>query len=56
MKPLPLPDIPGSTPAERMSNALRTVLKVPKETILRAEAREQRKRERKRERKNAADY
>jgi hypothetical protein len=49
--PLPPLQVQGQTPAERMSNALNTVLKVPKEAILRAEAKEQRKRERKRERK-----
>ncbi len=48
MKPLPPLEIQGRTPAERMDNALRTVLKVPKEVILREEAKEQRKRERQR--------
>jgi hypothetical protein len=38
MKPLPAPNVPGHTEAERMSNALRMVLSVPKETILNAEA------------------
>ena len=37
MKPLPAPHVPGNTPAERMSNALRHVLAVPKESILKAE-------------------
>jgi hypothetical protein len=48
MKPLPTPEIKGQTPWERMDNALRTILKVPKEVILREEAKEKRKRERKR--------
>ncbi len=30
MKPLPAPDVPGETPAERMSNALRMALTVSK--------------------------
>lgn len=44
----PPPEIQGQTPGERMSNALRTVLRVPKEAILKAEAQEQKKRERQR--------
>jgi hypothetical protein len=47
MKPLPAPDIPGRTPWERMDNALRTILKVPKEVILKEEAKEKRQKERK---------
>jgi len=35
MKPQPAPEVPGNTDAERMSNALRMVLTVPKEAILR---------------------
>lgn len=52
MKPLPAPEISGRTPAERMDNALRTILRVPKEVILREEAKEKRKRERTREKKH----
>jgi hypothetical protein len=48
MKPLPAPHVPGNTDAERMSNALRMVLAVPKETILKQEAKEKRAREKKR--------
>jgi hypothetical protein len=51
MKPLPAPQIEGRTPAERLDNALRAILRVPKEAILKAEAKEKRKRERKREQK-----
>jgi len=51
MKPLPPPEVQGRTPAERMDNALRAILKVPKEAILREEAKEKRKRERKKEQK-----
>lgn len=38
MKPQPAPKVPGSTDAERMSNALGIVLKVSKEELLRREA------------------
>jgi hypothetical protein len=38
MKPEPTPKVLGNTEAERMSNALRMVLTVPKEAILKAEA------------------
>ena len=38
MKPTPAPKVPGSTDAERMSNALGIVLKVSKEELLRREA------------------
>jgi len=51
MKPLPSPKIEGRTPAERMDNALRSILRVPKAVILREEAKEKRKRERRRERR-----
>lgn len=39
MKPLPAPPVPGNTDAERMSNALRVVLTVSKDELLRKEAR-----------------
>jgi hypothetical protein len=45
MKPLPAPDVPGSTPWERMSNGLKAVLRVPKEEIVKQESKEKRKRE-----------
>jgi len=48
MKPLPAPNIPGKTEFERFDNAVRQVLSVPKEALLRQEAREKRTRERKR--------
>ena len=47
MKPQPAPPVPGNSDAERMDNALRMVLSVPKEALLKAEAEEKRKRERK---------
>jgi CRISPR/Cas system CMR-associated protein Cmr3 (group 5 of RAMP superfamily) len=39
MKPLPAPKVPGSTDAQRMSNALRMVLTVSKADLLKKEAR-----------------
>lgn len=51
MKPLPALDVPGHTPAERIDNALRAVLRVPKETILKAEAEEKRERAKAKKRK-----
>jgi len=48
MKPAPAPRVPGNTDAERMDNALRMVLKVPKEAILREEAKQKRRRQKKR--------
>lgn len=47
MKPLPAPNIPGKTEFERFDNAVRQVLSVPKEALLRQESREKRTRERK---------
>lgn len=39
MKPLPAPSVPGNTDSERMSNALRMVLTVSKDELLRKETR-----------------
>lgn len=39
MKPLPAPNVPGDTPGQRLSNALRMVLTVSKDELLRKEAR-----------------
>lgn len=39
VRPLPAPRVPGNTDAERMSNALRMVLTVPKVDLLKKEAR-----------------
>jgi hypothetical protein len=40
MRPLPAaPDVPGNTPAERLSNALNRVLKISKADLLKEEAR-----------------
>lgn len=51
MKPLPTPHVPGNTDAERMSNALRMVLKVSKVDLLKKEAREKRANDKKRAKK-----
>ena len=47
MKPLPPPDVPGKTEFERFDNAVRQVLSVSKEDLLKREARDKRTRERK---------
>ena len=39
MKPHPAPTVPGNSPGERMSNALRTVLAVSKVELLEQESR-----------------
>ena len=51
MKPTPAPNVPGDTPGERMSNALRTVLTVSKADLLKAEAKWKRKQVKKRAKK-----
>jgi hypothetical protein len=51
MKPLPVPNVPGNTDAERMSNALRMVLTVSKADLLKEEARLKRASAKKRARK-----
>jgi len=48
MKPAPAPNVPGETPAERMSNALRMVLTVSKKDLLKKEARLKRSSKKKR--------
>jgi hypothetical protein len=47
MKPLPPPNVPGNTDAERMDNAVRKLFAVSKEDYLREEARLKRARGRK---------
>jgi hypothetical protein len=61
MKPAPAPYVPGNTDAERMGNALRMVLSVPKDKLLKQEAKQKRAKKRKREAKkptlkNQADH
>ena len=48
MKPSPAPHVPGDTEGQRMSNALRMVLTVPKADLLKKEARLKRANEKKR--------
>ena len=48
MKPLPAPNVPGKTDYERFDNAVRQVLTVSKEELLRREEREKQKPEVKR--------
>jgi len=47
MKPLPAPNVPGKSEFERFDNAVRQVLTVSKEDLLKMEAEEKSKRERK---------
>lgn len=49
----PAPNVPGNTDAQRMSNALRMVLTVPKADLLKKEARLKRASEKKRAKKPA---
>jgi hypothetical protein len=55
MKPLPAPNVPGKTEAERFDNALRQVFSVSKEYLLKKEAQEKRKKERKKEQKRGGE-
>jgi len=48
MKPPPIPQVAGNTPWERLDNAFRTVLKVPREVVLRDEAKLKKRRAKKR--------
>jgi hypothetical protein len=48
MKPLPAPEIPGKTEFERFDNAVRRVLTVSKEELLKREEGERKVREEKR--------
>ncbi|MGA2268459.1 MAG: hypothetical protein ABSH44_08330 [Bryobacteraceae bacterium] len=54
MKPLPAPNVPGNTEAERFGNAVRKMFTVSKEAYLREKARLKRTRERKRAAKKPA--
>jgi hypothetical protein len=47
MKPLPAPEVPGRNERERMDNALRLILSVSKDDLLKKEMREKRLREQK---------
>jgi hypothetical protein len=50
MKSEPAPEVPGKTPWERFDNAVRSVLSVPKDKVLKEEARLKRQRTTKRKR------
>jgi hypothetical protein len=46
VKPLPAPHVPGKTDFERFDNAMRQVLSVSKEELLKREARQKNKKRR----------
>jgi len=54
MKPLPAPDVPGDTDAERFDNAVRKVFSVSKKELLKREANWKRARARKKQTKKTA--
>ena len=47
MRPLPAPNVPGNTEAERFDNAVRKIFSVSKEEVLKREAKWKRARARK---------
>jgi hypothetical protein len=51
MKPLPPPEVPGDTEAERMDNAVRKMFTVSKDAVLKQEAKEKRQRAKRRAKK-----
>ncbi len=53
MKPQPAPKVPGKTPWERLDSAIRTVFSVPKEAVLKEEARLKKLKHKKRAKKRA---
>jgi hypothetical protein len=53
MKPQPPPHVPGNTDAERFDNAVRKMLSVSKEALLKVEAKWKRAQGRKKRAKNA---
>ena len=53
MKPLPPPDVPGNTEAERMDNAVRKMFSVSKQDVMKPEAKWKRAREKKRAKQSA---
>jgi hypothetical protein len=54
MKPLPAPNVPGNTDAERMDNALRKILTVSKADLLKEETKWKRTRARRKRAKKPA--
>jgi len=53
MKPQPAPKVPGKTPWKRLDNAVRLVFSVPKEAVLKEEARLKKLSQKKRAKKKA---
>jgi hypothetical protein len=53
MKPQPAPKVPGKTPWKRLDNAVRLVFSVPKEAVLKEEARLKKLKQKKRIKKKA---
>ena len=53
MKPTPAPKVRGSTSWERLDSAVRTIFRVPKEALLKDEARLKKLRAKKRAKKHA---
>ena len=51
MKPLPAPNVPGKTEAERFENAVKKIFSVSKEGLLKREAEWQRQPQRRQERR-----
>jgi hypothetical protein len=49
MKPPPAPDVPGKTEFERFDNAVRQILSVSKDELMKREAQEKKARKRKRQ-------
>ena len=56
MKPAPAPDMPGNTEFERFDNAVRKVLTVSKEELLKEEAKWKRARPRKKRAKGGVAH
>jgi hypothetical protein len=54
MKPARAPKVPGSTPWERLDSAVRMVLSVPKEAVLKQEAQLKKRRTKKQTKKPAS--
>jgi hypothetical protein len=51
MKPTPAPNVEGKTAWEKLDRAFRTVLRVPKEALLKEEAKIKQRRQKKRAKK-----
>jgi len=54
MKPLPSPEVPGTTEAERMEDAVRALFTTPREAFSKEESRLKARRERKKRRAKKA--